>query len=608
MIQKDQRSLNISPDGKAVEVKYLDERTARVQFEAVFSDSYQLGMFKDHGDKIITSFKSKLARMGFDQFPLAGENKIDVDIVGDKAYYGSVIRHIYPDYFPKDGDIGEMLKRGDDIGKLYLQLAENQLQATQIRELLAKNLIKIRPGSQVLEDGVVRLSLNGDVLSPTDNITAGFMRNLFKGHVNRKDLWTYQLDHAVEQDGLSHHTLRRDGGLILLGQLFTRGYENVVGTPTHSDARVGDEHSNGFYPFEFTGQRLPKGVEQEIIRSVDISLYSPSFRKSFFGFGNYRNASNRTPEAELVKQIDTKSSFMLDKVKLKKIEEGIFEADGWPNSKETIDLAMMARDGKLRRLILNCDNEQYTYFPIAEEHNRIKDLIVSGVEVCWKNPKRNEIWHYNAGLFMPKKIIPRFNTLSKSRMAAAFYISAGDLSAEEKSHVANAMYGFKKFNGGDGIVYTGGGGGGMEFCNKTAQKKQLLSVGVCWDVPWEPVNDHLDASSNFGKYDITSRQDVIDKSVEVIIAGPGGFGTDLELNIANVNTKLRLHPHRPIILLGESNYRVFLDRITDILDRGRGGKSGQRILDNTYLSKDGSDVYDILCNHYGVNQDGSEIL
>jgi len=141
-----------------------------------------------------------------------------------------------------------------------------------------------------------------------------------------------------------------------------------------------------------------------------------------------------------------------------------------------------------------------------------------------------------------------------------------------------------------------------------AKEKGLISIGICWDVPIEPQNKYLDAVSYFGKEELTTRQKVIDKSVEVIIAGPGGFGTDLELMIGVLQAKLRIDPYRPIILLGEKAYHTFLDRMQDIVDRGRGGDMGQKILDNLYLSKDGTDIEEILCNHYSVNNSKDEIL
>jgi len=240
---------------------------------------------------------------------------------------------------------------------------------------------------------------------------------------------------------------------MMLSYLFTRNAEILINNSTHSDARVGDNNTNGAFPFEFTGKRLPDGVDDLSLETVNLSLFKPKTRTTIF--------TNTDKHNSTVVPMSENAIFNLGNLKLQKIKPKEYFCDGWPNASEFYDLSVMAKNGELTKLILNGDTEEYKYFPTSDEHTRIKDLVSFGVEVCWANPDKDEIWHYYDGLFMDKSLIAKLEKLSKSHMTAAFYISSVKLTTLEQNMVENAMEGFKRFNGGQGVVITGGGMNGM---------------------------------------------------------------------------------------------------------------------------------------------------
>jgi predicted Rossmann-fold nucleotide-binding protein len=286
------------------------------------------------------------------------------------------------------------------------------------------------------------------------------------------------------------------------------------------------------------------------------------------------------------------------KIVITKLKAKTYSINCWPDTDTVFKLGFLAKQEELKDLIIDNDS---SYYPTAEEHYRVRDLSKLGLTIHGLNIlKGRELLYYN-GLFLDPQLLTRFKKSEELDFQAAVYISAMELNQKEQGAVRNAIKGYSIFTNSQGMICTGGGGGGMRFVNQVAKENNLISVGVCWNDNLEPQNPYLDAVSRFANKDIFARQDYIDKFAKVVIAGPGGFGTDLELGIANVNIKLEMYSKRPIILICKESYQKYIARLRDIIHRNKAGETGDRILSNTYLSENGEDVDEILLKHFKKN-------
>lgn len=230
----------------------------------------------------------------------------------------------------------------------------------------------------------------------------------------------------------------------------------------------------------------------------------------------------------------------------------------FPNLVEHRDIINLAAEGRVKALYFYEASCEHGPFLSQEDHTRLQEYNVFGVEVFWVCGLNRRLMVHTVrdgkGYFVDPERLADFH----KSMLFAFYGSNKPLTPDGMGRLGALMDALVSFWGRNIGIVTGGGSGVMEVANTLARERGILSGANFLEITDQPMITDVDFCQVFQATCRHSRQ----KWFEIAsfpIFNVGGLGSLEELGITMCNMKLSITERVPIILFDTEGNKGFWD-------------------------------------------------
>ena len=182
-------------------------------------------------------------------------------------------------------------------------------------------------------------------------------------------------------------------------------------------------------------------------------------------------------------------------------------------------------------------------------------------QLPWAEIKSNDSW----SIFkIMSEFVEGYETLQRIGPCVSIYGSART-GPETETYKASRAVASALVDAGYGVI-TGGGPGVMEACNRGAQDREGVSVGLNIELPFEQShNDYINADTCLHFDYFFVRKVMFVKYSQAFVVMPGGFGTMDELFEALTLMQTEKIKKQPIVLYDSTFWAGLLDWFQSIM-------------------------------------------